>query len=662
MKRTPTRIAALALLATPLFANLCWGAAPSAGPLAIERIFAKPSYFGARLSPSGRYLAVVTPSGKDRGVGIIDLDQHQIANTIGVEGTDVLSIEWQNENRLILATGNIQQVAGEIPRQNALLAVDRDGGAVRHLAYLPLSTSYTDVHPSFERPGSVTLERILPGGDEVILGARDRDRSSKDLYRFDTRSGAKTLLTFDSPGSVSDWVTDYDGVPRAVVADDLAHDTSAWYVRKSAGESWVKVEQAPLGRLETEPMQFSPDGKILYVSSRRQGADRAAIYEYHVDDGQWGDAIVRHPERDVDGANSRFLASYRARKILGLRYTTDRPAVAWFDPDWARIQKSVDAALPGTLNEIQGSVDSKRWLIVAHSDHDPGTAYLLDAKTMKIEKLFTYWPDIDASSLATTGWVRYPARDGLVIPALLTAPPSREGTPAPLVVLIHGGPNVEATELRFSPEIQFLVSRGYAVLQPQFRGTSGFGHKLFAAGFRRWGDEMQDDLEDGVRWAVTQKIADPNRVCFYGASYGGYAAAWGAIKNANLIQCAIDYVGVTSIEYLFDNAQTDLSEVARRSTLMAERIGDPKTDRERFRRVSPLNQADKVGVPILLAYGGSDLRVPLVHGTDFRDALERFHKNYEWVQYGAEGHGFRRDEDVFDFYGRVDRFLAKYLH
>jgi len=278
-----------------------------------------------------------------------------------------------------------------------------------------------------------------------------------------------------------------------------------------------------------------------------------------------------------------------------------------------------------------------------------------------MEKLFSYRPWIDPQAMAPTRWVRYAARDGLSIPALLTVPLAAGGKPLPLVVDIHGGPYVQATAWGYDPKVQFLVSRGYAVVQPQFRGTRGFGWKHESSGFRKWGDEMQDDLADGVKWAVAQGIADPSRVCFYGASYGGYAAIWGAIKNASLIKCAVGIVAVTSLDYLFDNAQSDQARFVEQSSFAAERIGDPKTERARFKRVSPLDNADRVGAPILLAYGGADRRVPLAHGIDFRAALDRYHKDYEWVQYPAEGHGFNRDEDVFDFYHRVERFLAKYL-
>ncbi len=445
------------------------------------------------------------------------------------------------------------------------------------------------------------------------------------------------------------------------MVDDLDSDVSAWFVRKSADEPWIKVDEAKFGRLPVAPVQFDPDGKILYVAGRRDGADRASIHEYRVDTGSWGAAAISHPERDVYGDNARFVVDQRGRKVLGLHYASDRPSVEWFDPEWARIQKSVDAALPETVNDIQGGTDAKRWIVVAHSDRNPGDVHLLDAKTMRMERLFSYMPGIEPKAMAAMRWIRYRARDGLTIPALLTLPTGANGKPAPLVVDIHGGPYVEANTWGYNREVQFFASRGYAVLQPQFRGTAGFGWKHLSSGYRQWGEAMQDDLEDGVKWAIAQGIADPSRVCFYGGSYGGYAAIWGTIRNGALIKCAVAAVAVTSIDYLFDNAQTDIAYAVDKTTLEAYRIGDPKTERARFKRISPLDNAEKVAVPILLAYGGGDVRVPLAHGTDFRAALDRHGKQYEWVQYAEEGHGFNRDANVFDYYGRVERFLAKYL-
>jgi dipeptidyl aminopeptidase/acylaminoacyl peptidase len=632
-----------------------------AAPLSVETFFRKPAYSGATLSPNGRYLAVLAPVGERRGLIVLDLDSKAATRMQSPGDGDVLGAVWQNDERLIVRIGELQRASGEPPREAGLVAINRDGSDSRVVAGIqPRSTAGSNISEKrFERPWFVSLLRVIEGTNDVLLTARERNVHTLDVYRYDTVSGEKTLLTFDSPGAVQYWVVDFDGVPRAALTADIDADVSAWYVRKSAGDSWIKVEEAKLGALSSVPLEFDPDGKLLYVSARRNGDDRAAIYEYAVDEHAWRKPIVQHPLRDVDGGNASFRANYKAHKLLGLAYTDDKPSMAWFDAGYARVQKSVDATLPDTVNRLQRRGD--RFLVVAFSDRDPGEAYLLDAKSMRLEKLFSYEPWIDAKTMAAERWVSYPARDGLTIPALLTVSSNAGAKPSPLVVVIHGGPNVEATRWGYNAETQFLVSRGYAVLQPQFRGTLGFGLKLRSSGFRKWGDEMQDDLEDGVKWAIAQGIADPDRVCFYGASYGGYAASWGAIKNAKLIKCAVSYVGVTSIDYLFDNAQTDLSRLADRSSLMVREIGDPKTERARFHRVNPLDNADKVGVPILLAYGASDRRVPLVHGTDFRSALDRAHKPYEWVVYADEGHGFVKDENLFDFYGRVDRFLAKYL-
>ena len=628
-------------------------AVANAAPIPIETLFRKPAYGAVTLSPSGRYLAAIAPVDGHLGLIVIDLETRDATKMKSPGEGDLLRVVWQNDSRLIAVIGDRQRASGEAPRESGIVAVNRDGSDLRVIAG-------SDYAPrGFERPRYVSLVRVIEGTNEILVTARDRNIRSLDIYRYDTVSGKKSLISFDPPGEVTSWVVDFDGIPRAAVTADLEHDTSAWYVRKSSTDPWRKVDEAKLGRLASEPFEFDPDGKILYVSARRDDADRAAVYEYAIDAGSWGNAVVKHPQRDIDLQNARFVADYKSGKLLGLRYTSDRASVAWFDATWARIQKSIDDALPDTVNSLQRG--GERWLVVAHSDRNPGDVYLLDGKSMRLEKVLSYEPWIDASAMAPEKWVRYPARDGLLIPALLSVPREGAAHPFPLVVLIHGGPNVEATGWGYSAEVQFLVSRGYAVLQPQFRGTGGFGRKLRVAGYRKWGAEMQDDLEDGVKWAIAERIADPARVCFYGASYGGYAAAWETIRNASLIKCAVSYVGVTSIDYLFDNAQTDLSLLAEKSTLMTELIGDPKTERARFKRVNPLDNADKVRVPILLAYGAADRRVPLAQGADFRAALEKAGKEYEWVVYANEAHGFNKDENLDDFYGRVERFLGKYL-
>ena len=629
------------------------------GVPSVEDFFRKPAYGRPELSPNARYLAVIAPVGEHLGVGVIDLDSKKVTTMKAPSDADAIRVNWLNDNRLVVAIGDLNRATGDPPTPRGYVVVNRDGSDQRLLGgYNRVRIDSTVRTGEFKRPWSVSVIRPIERTNDLLVTALDRDIKSRDVYRYDNETGRAKLLSFESPGYVTRWVVDFDNVPRAAVTDDIDDDKETWYVRKTADSPWIRMEETHVGDLTSGPMQFDASGKILYVWARRDGDDRASIYEYTVDTGAWK-KVVSHPHRDIDVYTAFFIDDYVDRKVLGLYYVDDRPTVAWFDPAYERVQKGVDAALPGTVNFLHRRGD--RWIVTSFSDRDPGEAYLLDGKTMKMEKLFSYEPQIDPTAMAPARWVRYPARDGLTIPALLTVPNSAHGKPVPLVVDIHGGPNVEASAWGYHPEAQFFASRGYAVLEPQFRGTAGFGWKFEAAGFRHWGDTMQNDLADGVKWAVAEGIADRSRVCFYGASYGGYASAWGSIANADLIKCAAVYVGVTSIDLLFDYAKTDLSRFAEKGQLMVERIGDPKTERARFRSVNPVDNAERVGVPLLLAYGASDQRVPLVHGTKFRDALDKYHKPYEWVVYANEGHGFTKDKDAFDFYGRVERFLAKYL-
>ena len=265
--------------------------------------------------------------------------------------------------------------------------------------------------------------------------------------------------------------------------------------------------------------------------------------------------------------------------------------------------------------------------------------------------------------MATRKPVHYTARDGLDIPAYLTLPRSLSDRKPPLVVIIHGGPFLRVNVWGFDTEAEFFASRGYAVLQPEFRGSDGYGWKLYSAGFKQWGLAMQDDITDGVEWLIKQGIVDKDRICLYGGSYGGYATLWGLIKTPELYRCGVAVAAVTDINLMFDITWSDMARASQGWLEYGARdqIGDPDKDAQKFRSVSPLYNAERLKAPVLLAYGAADVRVPLKHGLEFRSALADNHKTYEWVVYDNEGHGFNKDENRFDFYRRVDAFLKQCL-
>ncbi|MGH8802302.1 MAG: hypothetical protein ACREX6_08420, partial [Casimicrobiaceae bacterium] len=395
----------------------------TAAPPTIEDFFRKPAYGSPQSSPSGRYLAVIAPVGERLGLGVIGLDDKSVVRMKPPADGDVIRVEWIDDERLAVVIGDLQRATGDAPTPSGLVAVNRDGSDEELIGDFHLE------HERFHRSWSVRLVKPIVGTKGILVTALERDILSRDLYRVDTETGAKHLLSFESPGFVQQWIVDFDNVPRAVVTADVDADKSAWYVRKSANDPWVKVEETHLGNLTSGPMQFDASGRILYAWARRGGDDRASIYEYTVASGAWK-KVVSHPVRDIDADTSVFVDDWVGHRVLGLRYTDDRTSPAWFDPLYERVQKGVDLALPGMVNVLQH--DGDQWLVTSYSDRDPGDVYLLDGKTMKMQKLLSFEPQIDPRAMAPTKWVRYPARHGLVIPALLTVPNSAAGKPVPL--------------------------------------------------------------------------------------------------------------------------------------------------------------------------------------------------------------------------------------
>jgi dipeptidyl aminopeptidase/acylaminoacyl peptidase len=256
--------------------------------------------------------------------------------------------------------------------------------------------------------------------------------------------------------------------------------------------------------------------------------------------------------------------------------------------------------------------------------------------------------------------VRYKARDGLEIPAWLTLPHGLRKN-LPLVVLVHGGPYVRGGEWGWKADAQFLASRGYAVLEPEYRGSTGFGARHFRAGWKQWGLKMQDDIADGAKWAIAEGIVDPKRICIAGASYGGYATLMGLLNNPELFKCGIDWVGVTDIGLLYTghwSFESDMSEGYKQYG-MPELVGDMTKDAAQFKATSPLAQAARITQPLLLAYGGADRRVPIYHGRKFYDAVKVGNPNVDMVVYEEEGHGWYLPKNRIDFWTRVEKFLDR---
>ena len=349
----------------------------------------------------------------------------------------------------------------------------------------------------------------------------------------------------------------------------------------------------------------------------------------------------------------------RKNRVVGLGYQADRPGFVWFDDEWARLQKAIDDALPGRVNAISRA--DTRALVTSYSDTDPGTFYLFDIEHRKLEYLATRRPQIKPEAMPARLPVRYAARDGLEIPAYLTLPKGKAPKDLPLVVVVHGGPYVHGATWAWSAEPAYLASLGYAVLEPAFRGSTGWGSKLFLAGWKQWGFAMQDDLDDGMDWLVSRGIVDPKRTCIMGGSYGGYAVMMGLARDPDRWRCGINFVGVTDINLMFDIAWSDFAYSDFIRYTAKDMIGDPDKDAARLKAASPLENAARIKAPVLMVYGAQDRRVPLVFGEKMRDALRARGTPVEWEVYSDEAHGFLLEKNRYDFYGRVATFLEHQL-
>ncbi|MGZ5685091.1 MAG: alpha/beta hydrolase family protein, partial [Usitatibacter sp.] len=345
----------------------------------------------------------------------------------------------------------------------------------------------------------------------------------------------------------------------------------------------------------------------------------------------------------------------------------DKPGIAWVNEDMAKLQKQVDASLPGMINYLTRSEEnSKRLLIFSQSDVDSGRYYLLNREPLGMEELMATRPWLKPELMSPVKYMPYNARDGLQIPAWVTIPKDSAGKNLPLVVHVHGGPWLRVygwTSWTRYAENQFFASRGYVVLEAEPRASGGFGKKLLSAGYKQFGQAMQDDLTDGVMELVKQGIVDRNKVCIYGGSYGGYASLWGVIKDPDLYRCAVPWVALTDLALWQTATWTDFAQNRRYNyqPQFDKQVGSARTEKEFLDKYSPYLHADRIKVPVLLAMGEDDRRVPIDHGSKMKSALITAGVKYDYVIYPREGHGFNKDENVFDFFKRVEKFLAENL-
>jgi dipeptidyl aminopeptidase/acylaminoacyl peptidase len=623
--------AALAMGRSLLDLGLVTGIAASdpAKLIPLRDFFKNPEKGGFQVSPDGARFSFMQPYQRRLNVFVQSRQGGPAVRVTGETERDIAGYFWKGSNRILY----LKDFKGD--ENFHLVSVDADG------------SNLVDLTP-FENVQAMIVDDRPDHDDEMLITLNKRKPEIFDVYRIDLKTKELALIA-KNPGNITSWLADHDGRIRlAITADGV--NTSLLY--RADDKDPFKTVTTTSFKESISPLFFSFDNKKLYASSNIN-RDKSAIVLIDPASGNEERVVFEHPDVDVS-----MLSWSRKRKVIThVRYFTWKGQRTFFDPATEAIFRDLERKLPGyEIGLASHDRDEKVYIVSAWNDRSMGTEYLYDVASQELTKLADRAPWLDQQELVEMRPITYRTRDDLTINGYLTLPRGGEKN-LPLVVNPHGGPWARDA-WGYNPEAQFLASRGYAVLQMNFRGSTGYGRKFWEASFKQWGKAMQDDITDGVRHLIKEGIADPKRVAIYGGSYGGYATLAGLTFTPELYACGIDYVGVSN---LFTFLKTIPPYWKPYLDMWHEMVGHPEHEKALLEAASPVFHADKIRVPLLIAQGAKDPRVNVDESDQMVAALKKRGVAVEYILKDNEGHGFYNEENRFEFYEAMERFLAKHL-
>ena len=614
--------------------------------LPVETFAQLPQYGQVQLSPDGSKVAALVKIdmedmlGTAIQVGNLETGKSEFFAYAPVEKYRVNWIRWANNSQVLMSARFPAKRQGTPTTETRLLRVSVLNGEIASVFSRQFLRKQT-YFPQFQDE----VVDVLPDDEEHILIAGSfRSISYSDIYKVSLQTGrVKRVLVgkeyFDS------WLTDRNHEVRISV---YRKDTEFRIMHRPAGgKKWnVLWEYEAFSEDAVRPLGFDADPNILYINAYHEG--RQAIFKVDLSDsGLRRELVFSNPYYD---AGSSLIYSRKSRKIVGTRFSTQGGFTFW-DDEYLALQKGLNAVLPDTSNTLFSLSDNeRRYIVLASSDTEPGKYYVGDRDSGTMTMFANRYADLDSATLADKKYIEYEARDGLVIGGYLTVPAG--AGPYPTIIFPHGGP-ISFDDGGFDYWTQYFASRGYAVLQMNFRGSAGQGYDFMKAGLKSWGLDMQNDVEDGTRWMLDEGLADPERICVVGASYGGYAALMEAARNPDLYRCAVSFAGVTDLAYLVS--------VSRRYTnydVVKEQIGSNRRD---LKARSPITLAEDIELPILLAHGTDDRRVRVRHSVAMYRALKKHDKVVDYLEFNDGDHFLSNQDHRIEFFKAMDGFLANYL-
>ena len=598
--------------------------------LPMEDFFRNPEVGAFSLSPDGAKLAFVKPWERRMNVYVRDIETGAEKRVTSATERDIAGFFWKGSDRIVY----IQDKGGD--ENFHIYLTDIEGKASRDLT-------------PFDGVRAGVLDDLEEDPEHMLLEMNRRNPEVFDVYRCELATGELTQIA-ENPGNITGWLTDHDG--RLRVAYETDGVNSSLLYRPTEKDEFKTLVTTNF-KDSFLPLMFGYDNKLLYVASNL-GRDKIAVYTFDPDANKTRDLVFEHPDVDV----ASLISSKKRKVITGVVYTTDKSRYHFFDKDRKELQDTLEKFFPGYEVAVTGMDDDERRATVrVYGDRTRGGSYLFDRQSNSLTKLADHSPWLKETEMAPMEPIQYTSRDGLTIHGYLTLPLGVASRDLPLVVIPHGGPSAR-DEWGFDSEAQFLANRGAAVLQVNFRGSTGYGKKFWQAGFKQWGRAMQDDVTDGVEWLVKRGIADPKRLAIYGGSYGGYAALAGATFTPDLYACAVSYVGPSNIFTLLESIPPYWEPYRE---MEYEEIGHPVKDKELLESISPVLHADKIRIPLFVAQGANDPRVKKAESDQIVEAVRKAGKDVVYMVKDNEGHGFRNEENRFDFYREMGGFLKKHL-
>ena len=603
-------------------------------PPLIERqiLFGNPAKTSPKLSPDGKYIAYIAPD--ENNVLQVRL------RTVGQADDRQLTADKKRGIRIFLWTYSGEEL---------IYHQDIDADEKWHLFSVNIQSNLVRDLTPFQgvRAQPIALDRNFP--NEILVEMNISDRRKHDVYRINLKNGAVELDT-DNPGNIIGWtwIADAQFQVRAATATNADGSTELLF-RETADKSWESLRRWGPDD-EGGAVMFSENGKILYIIGNHD-ANAKRLIVLDLETKQETD-LASDPEYDVGD----ILIHPTKREIQAVSFYKDKQEWQILDQSIAKDFEAIGKFRPGEFSITSRNLADTTWLISYMTDDGPLYYYVFDRTSKTFTFLFSNQPKLEGLQLSSMEPISYTARDGLTIHGYLTKPVG-VATPVPTVLLVHGGPWVRDF-WRYDAQAQWLANRGYAVLQINFRSSTGYGKAFANAGNREWGAKMHDDWLDGVNWLVETGITQPDKVAIMGTSYGGYAALVGLTFSPDVFACAVDIVGPSSLITLLQTIPP-YWESSRANLYHC--IGNLETEPEFLKSRSPLFFVDRIQKPLLIGQGANDPRVKVAESEQIVNAMKQAGKPVEYVLYTDEGHGFARPENRLHFYAIAEAFLAKYL-